>query len=579
MPHADRRAMPRLVLATALVTLLAAAPARAGDPILPLAAVTPGMNCVASTVLQGTTITRFSAQVVDVVEGDPAADAPRILVRFSGPEIEPTGVGPGFSGSPIHCDGKVIGAISESIGEYGGLLALATPIEAIIGQPVEPPPATSPTPPNARQLKTPLSVSGLSPRIGRLLSRAARREGEVVLATPGLPRAAAFAVQPLVPGSSMAAGLSSGDVTAGAVGTVSYVDGDRVWGFGHPLDGTGRRSLFLQDAYVYSIVNNPVGVEGAGTYKLAVPGHDVGILSGDGFSAVAGRTGVLPDRFGMKVVAADQDTGRRRTLDVTIADETALENPTGVSPLSLVGSGTVAQAASTVLGSSPARQTGEMCVRFAIRERRAPLRFCNRYVVRTAADSEEGLGAGAPMVGDFAEAVTAIDEFNFATLHITGVEVNLKLRRGLKQAFMLDAEAPRVVRRGRTARVRVKVQEIRGRPRWRTLKVPVPRDLGRGEHALVLQGTPSDAAGGLEADLGELLFGEGGAPGEGEVDEAGPRTVEDLAEVVAGIGRFDGVTAAFVSEEDDLEGVEGRPVLRDPAVRLSGTVQVPVRVR
>ena len=42
------------------------------------------------------------------------------------------------------------------------------------------------------------------------------------------------------------------------MGTVTYVDGDTVWAFGHPLDGAGRRSLLLQDAYVYTVVNNPI---------------------------------------------------------------------------------------------------------------------------------------------------------------------------------------------------------------------------------------------------------------------------------------------------------------------------------
>ena len=404
----------------------------------------------------------------------------------------------------------MIGAISEAIGEYGGLQALATPIESIVAQPVDPPTgAVSSAPRGGRELAAPISLTGLSPRVGRIFSRAARRGGKLLYAAPGRPRAAAFPFQQLRPGASMAAGLASGDVTAGAVGTVAYVDGDKVWGFGHPLEGTGRRSLFLQDAYVFSVINNPVGVEGATTYKLAAPGHDVGILSGDGFAAVAGRLGVLPERIPMKIVAADQDTGRQRVYNIQIADETALQLPSGSSPLALVGSSAVAQAAATVLGSTPSRQTGEMCARIAVRERKAPFRFCNRYVVRGASGGEEGLGAGSAMVTDFVEAVTALDEFNFRTLHVTGVEVNVKVRRGLKQAFLLDARGPSVVRRGRTARIRVRVQEVRGEPRWRTLRVRVPRSIPRGERRLVLEGTPSDAAGGLELDLGQLLFGSG----------------------------------------------------------------------
>jgi hypothetical protein len=588
----------RSLLLAGAALLASAAPARAGDPIMPLGEVQKGMQCTAYSVLQGTQIETFDATVVDVVAGDPAAEAPRILVRFSGPAIERTGVGPGFSGSPIYCGGRVIGAISEAIGEYGGLLALATPIEAIVGQPVEPPlGGVAPAPAKTRSLAGPISVSGLSSRVGRLFTRAAKRGGKVLYAAPARPRAAAFPVQALRPGAAMSVGYSSGDVAAGSVGTVAYVDGPRVWSFGHPLEGTGRRSLFLQDAYVFSVVNNPVGVEGASTYKLAVPGHDVGVLSGDGASAVAGTLGALPDRFPMKVVATDQDTGRQRVFRVQIADETALQLPSGTSPLSLVGSGAIAQAATTVLGSSPSRQSGEMCARITVRERKKPLRFCNRYVTRGAASGEENLGAAGPMVTDFLEAVTALDEFNFATLHVTGVEVNVKVRRGLKQAFLLDAEGPSTVRRGRTARVRVKIQKVRGKAEWRTIKVRIPRGIPRGERVIALEGTPSDAAAGLEIDLGELLFGSGeeGADGEtDESDEAGPRTIASLARSISGLSRYDGVLASFPAsgsenltleelgeDADGPEGVARRPreVHRDRSLRLSGSVSVPVTVR
>ena len=68
-----------------------------------------------------------------------------------------------------------------------------------------------------------------------------------------------------------------------------------MWIFGHELEGNGRRALLLQDAYIYRIINNPVTLGPlSGTYKLGASGHDLGTVSSDGFSAVAGRTGPLP---------------------------------------------------------------------------------------------------------------------------------------------------------------------------------------------------------------------------------------------------------------------------------------------
>jgi hypothetical protein len=586
-----------------LAALAAPAAAHAaGDPIMPLSEVQKGMRCEARSVVQGTDIARFNADVVDVVTGDPAQASPRILFRFSGPAIDSTGVGPGFSGSPIYCNGRVAGAISESVGEYGGTLAVATPIEAILGQPVEPPIGTRPaaqTPArNARKLRAPLSMGGLSPRVANIFTRAAARAKRVLYAVPGQPRAASFPFQQLVPGASMAAGLASGDVTAGAVGTVAYVDGQHVWAFGHELDSAGRRSLFLQDAYVYAVVNNPVGVEGVTTYKLATPGHNVGILSGDGPDAVAGTLGVLPKRFPMKVIAHDLDTQRQRVINTEIADENALDLPTGASSLALVGSGAIAQAGAAILGGgSPARQTGEMCARIKVLERKEPLRFCNRYVTRSVA-GEEGvpLGVATPMVSDFAEAITQIDEFNFAPLTVTGVEVNMKVRRGLRQAFLIRAlDPPTVMPRGKTTKVRVRIQRVRGAVETKTIDVHVPKGMPLGERDLILQGASGDEGGDLEIDLSQLLFGDDSSSNAEDdgTTETGPRTVNALARAIKKLGRYDGVKASFLPPGDDdatleelgedADGPEGvarreRNVLKDPELRLSGRLKIRVSV-
>ena len=115
-----------------------------------------------------------------------------------------------------------------------------------------------------------------------------------MLAVPPGPLGS-FAPQTLRPGSAVAVGYSNGDVRTSSVGTVAYVDGDRVWIFGHELEGNGRRALLLQDAYIFRIINNPLSLGAlAATYKLGASGHDLGTVTSDGFSAVAGRTGALP---------------------------------------------------------------------------------------------------------------------------------------------------------------------------------------------------------------------------------------------------------------------------------------------
>src|SRR5215210_2700422 len=138
--------MRTLPPAAAVLALLATAvPAHAaGDPIMPLGDVSAGMRCTAYSVVHGTDVSAFDAEVLDVVDDAASGTGPQILVRFSGPAVDATGIGAGFSGSPIYCPdahgvARSIGAISYSIGEYGGKVALATPIEAILGTPVDPP--------------------------------------------------------------------------------------------------------------------------------------------------------------------------------------------------------------------------------------------------------------------------------------------------------------------------------------------------------------------------------------------------------------------------------------------------------
>src|SRR4051812_23879530 len=142
-------------LAAAVAALLVpAAPAMAGDPTMPLWQVQAGMHCTGYSVIQGTAISSFDVDVLEVAGGEATGGGAEILVQVSGAAVDPTGVGPGFSGSPIYCaDGagtmRVIGAIAQSVNEYGGKVALATPIDAILGTPVDVPGASATAAPAA----------------------------------------------------------------------------------------------------------------------------------------------------------------------------------------------------------------------------------------------------------------------------------------------------------------------------------------------------------------------------------------------------------------------------------------------
>jgi hypothetical protein len=236
----------------------------------------------------------------------------------------------------------------------------------------------------------------------------------------------------------------------------------------------------------------------------------------------------------------------------------------------------VAQAAYDILRGSPARQSGKMCVRITIREAKRPLRFCNTYVGGSPS------APAAPLVADFAAATGQLDAYNFGALHVTRVDVDMELRRELRQAYILDASAPRSARRGRDITVRIRGQRVRGAKFTKKVRVHVPRDLGTGEHVLTLTGTPADAVAG-EGDAQDLASTFTITLGDdvGDEDDPGPRTVAQLSDAVAAIAREDGVTASFRDPGDD-SGDSATPdveVLRDPQLRISGSARLRIAVR
>src|SRR4051812_28922902 len=293
---------------------------------MPLSEVRQGMKCTGLSVIKGTTISSFDVEILDVIAPETGLSGPRILIRVSGPAVDATGIGPGFSGSPVICDGRNAGAISEGLGEYGNHVALATPIEDMIrDRPPEPGRGARHDRAllaAARPLGTPLTVSRLTGRAAALVREAAHRAPVPLLIAPAGPVSGYQPVE-LEPGAAVAASISTGDLALGAVGTVTYRDGDDLWAFGHPFEGLGKRALFLQDAYIYTVIQNPLGIQdfGAITYKLAsADGHVQGSVTSDKADAIAGKVGTGPPAIPLHIVARNR-AGEVVTQDSQLADE------------------------------------------------------------------------------------------------------------------------------------------------------------------------------------------------------------------------------------------------------------------
>jgi hypothetical protein len=546
-----------------------------GGPIMPLSQVHAGMDCTADTVVQGTTISQFSVHVIDIVQ-DPV-EGPRILISVSGPAVDTTGVAEGMSGSPIYCTDssgtpRNIGAISEGIGQYGNRVALATPIEQMLGEPVTPPSSAPRFTIRGRPLLGPLTVGGLAPSLLSVLERAGERAGRVIAGTPvGSP--VSFDIQPLVPGASVATQYSAGTVPIGAVGTVTYRDGQTVYAFGHPLDGAGRRSLILEDAYVYYVVNNP-NVADNTSYKLASAGHTEGTLTSDTPNAVIGQVGPPPTMIPIDVIAHDRDTGATLTQQTLAADETNVGLPLGSSILGLVAPLAIAQGATQVYNGPPANESGRMCLTVSVREVHGPLRFCNRYV----STGVPGQGAEVPPALalsasiDSTTALGLIDAVQFASLHVTHVVAQIDAERGLREATILSANAPNRVKPGQQVTVRLRVQLYRAATRTVTFKLRIPGG-AQGRVVAKIQNAASGGGGGaaaLTAALSTALSG-GSSSAEGS-SSAPPASIAALRKAFAGVATYDGLNVRF-------DGGSPTRVYRDPELLINGEAKVVFRVR
>ena len=531
--------------------------ARAADPIMPLSEVRQGMRCTGLSVIKGTTISSFDVEILDVIAPEAGLSGPRILIKVSGPAVDETGIGPGFSGSPVICDGRNAGAISEGLGEYGNHVALATPIEGMLADRPTAPASARRDPAllrAARPLQTPLTVSGLTGPARTLVQQAARQAKRPLLVAPAGP-AGGYAPVDLQPGAALSAAISTGDLGLGAVGTVTYRDGDDIWAFGHPFEGLGRRALFLADAYIYTVIQNPIGVPelGAMTYKLASSdGHVLGSITSDTVDSIAGKVGSEPPSFPLHIDARNR-AGERVTLDSQLSDERDLGYGAGISFVAPLG---VTQALGRLMRDfGPV--TFRMCARFRVRELRRPMGFCNTYFSVDDA------------VTHLSDAGAMIDFFDLGPLHVERTAISVRARTGLKQDVLIGVRGPRRVRRGQRIRVRLTVQRRRGARRQLTVPVRVPRSLRPGVHRLTFTGSGggfSDDA--LVDELIAMLEGElSGGGGSSE-----PRTARQVARRIKALRRAVGIRAKFKNRDSQL-------VYRSSDASYEGRARLTLRVK
>jgi hypothetical protein len=269
---------------------------------------------------------------------------------------------------------------------------------------------------------------------------------------------------PLEPGSAVAVDLMRGDLSLSAIGTLTWRDGDRVLLFGHPFFQSGDVRLPLSTARITTLVASNYT-----SFKLGRRGHEVGMVTQDRHSGVAGTLGARA-RLLPLTVSIQGGPPDPRHFRFEMVEDRALAPP-------LVGIATLSSLLES--GGSGANQTVGWSLTLH-RAGSAPL------VLRDVA-------AGDSPTGDAANGIVGPLGFLFnnpyARLALDSLEVVLRVQPGraqwtLRGARLLEAG----VRPGGRAHVECLIERWRGARVRCVLEVPVPEELPDGRYELWLGG-------------------------------------------------------------------------------------------
>ena len=310
---------------------------------MPLSEVAPGMKGEGYTVFSGTTAEKFNFEVISI-EYNFYPNWHVIWVKGSGENFEKTGVAGGMSGSPMYINGRLIGAISLGYfyqREHANLMGV-TPIELMVEvaqrgmQPnlsyrggtrfnfgsdtVSTGIEMLPLAPDTRHIpKTRMAASATADRFEK------PPRLQMPVAFSGLPTGAigyfkqffdAYHLDPIQgvgggspvkrapiePGQIVGLEFVRGAFPIFGYGTMTYVEGDQLLGFGHSMFGEGNVNLPMSGGYVHFILPSTLR-----SSKMASPTQPIGTLVQDRQAAIAGVIGSHPSYIAVNATIQTMD--------------------------------------------------------------------------------------------------------------------------------------------------------------------------------------------------------------------------------------------------------------------------------
>jgi hypothetical protein len=120
----------------------------------------------------------------------------------------------------------------------------------------------------------------------------------------------------LRPGDAVGVSLLRGDFEMGATGTVTYVDGQQVYAFGHPFLNLGPTSMPMTRAQVLTVLPSLDN-----SMKIAAMGPVIGRLTQDRSTAVGGVLGAGPGELAVNLTLESQGAAPRRLQFSVLHDQ------------------------------------------------------------------------------------------------------------------------------------------------------------------------------------------------------------------------------------------------------------------
>ena len=455
------------ILALCLCLQLAVA-AAANIPLMPIRDLRPGMQGIGKTVIQGDTIEEFNVEILGVQGSE--ATGYSVFVRLYGDLIEKTGgVAQGMSGSPVYVDGRLVGAVAFGKVFNDPHYCFLTPIGRMLSLLDEPKSLPADWLPQGTALQaggfTEYGLSYLQEKLAPL--------GLEAVSAVGVGQGSSKALEP---GSAVGASILQGDMTLGALGTVTWTDDKgNVLAFGHPFMQRGKSNIFMTKAWVLGVVPNMQS-----SYKVGNMGEPIGTFTQDRSSGIGGSQGKLPTTIPLFITVNDTGRGQGASMRLEVVEDErlapAIVEAAVVNALSKAcdrnGGGT-ARLRFTITGVDSKKQNLSI--------QRENMFYSSDAILKN-------------VNAELSEAMTILMQNKFEAVQLYGINVEAQLSEQVQVAEIQRVQAAaEKAQAGEKLAIDVTLKPYRGQEFTRTVYFTVPKDHPGGKLALQVRGGSSMA--------------------------------------------------------------------------------------